>query len=249
MKRYSQGADYLDGFILRVAKKLFVPFSLCLGCWCVYLYTIGALDVVVLYRNFILRGSPPLPNSWYVFELFGFYIFFWVSYRMFCGAVVSLLSCSSLVLLVFCGLIFLPGWKVHWWLSSLAFPIGLVVASHEEFVVRYRKWIAVGIAGALAALYVVGLGFDIHSPGYNLLRVWWHCCVGLSSAIILYRFGMESSILSFLGGLSFELYLVHGCFVQVFSSLSTRPILYVPCVLVASFVAALALRKVLFHVR
>lgn len=231
---------YLDGFLIRSAHKLFVPFLICLSVWCVYLRICDRLDMVEMLFAFGRRGLTPLPNSWYLFELYLFYGLFWVSFMCFNG-IKAVLACTAMSVFAFVGLIISP-WGCEWWLSCLAFPAGLMFSALEPWVVANRKKIAVGAAISLALLYVGGQGLNIHSATYNLLRVLWYAVFSASCALVMYRFAIPSRVFEFVGKISFELYLVHGCYVIAFKGLCNQPILYV-----VSVVAASILTAVVFH--
>ncbi len=129
-------------------------------------------------------------------------------------------------------------WPCAWWLSSLAFPVGLIFATQEPWIVRNRKTAACVAAITLLILFVCSLGLNIHSVAYNFLRVLWYVVFAASCALVLYRFSIPSRVWECVGKISFELYLVHGCYIIAFKGLCGQPILYGLIVVAASILTA-----------
>lgn len=236
---------YLDGFVIRSARKLFMPFLFCLAVWCVYLKICGKLDVFAMLCAFGRRGSLPLPNAWYLFELYLFYILFWFSFMLLRG-LRAVAVCVVLSVFTFALFIVSP-WSCEWWLSCLAFPTGLMFSSLEPWIVANRKKVAVGTAILLASLYAAGRGLNIHSATYNLLRVLWYAVLSASCSLVIYRFSIPSLVFKFVGKISFELYLVHVCYVIAFNRLCVQPILYVVSVTAVSVTTAAAFHYARHH--
>ena len=145
--------------------------------------------------------------------------------------------CVILSVIVFVLFIVSP-WSCEWWLSCLAFPAGLMFSALEPWVVANRKKVAVGMAISLVLLYVGGQDLNIHSAAYNLLRVLWYVVLSAACALVMYRFSIPSRVFELVGKISFELYLVHGCYVIAFKGLCDQPILYVLIVIAASILTA-----------
>ena len=230
--------DYLEGFLIRSARKLFIPFLICLVAWCVYLTICDRLDVWGSLGSLYRRGMTPLPNAWYLLELSLFYVLFWLSFRWF-KAIKALLACMAMSAFVFVVLIISP-WGCEWRLSCLAFPAGLIFSALEPWIVANRKKIAFGAAISLVLLNVAGQGLNVHSAIYNLLRVLWYVVLSAACALVMYRFSIPSRVFNFVGKISFELYLVHGCYIIALKGLQNEPVLYVVSVIVTSGITAAA---------
>ncbi len=230
--RHGGDDAYLDGFIGRVTKKLFLPFLTCFLPWLIYLICKGTFHLQEMIDAFILHGDVPLPNSWFVFELYVFYLFFWFANNWFRDGR-SVWVCFFLVLMFFIVMIVLPGWKVYWWLTALAFPAGLIYRSYEKNFVEHRKvlvflgvfalWIAYGVGRLFGGLVIC-----------SLMRVGWHCLVGVVCVLGLYSVAVRVRFLDWVGAQSYELYLVHGCLMILLQNLQAWPMFYVVTVFVIS---------------
>ena len=121
MKQYAtKGNVYCNGFLIKRTKKL-LPSFLIISVLSILAENLTGLKILETgYGNV---GFIIVPNSWYVYVLFFYYIAFVLSCRILNEShkIVYMLLGATIVLIVFTTLIGLGDW---WWKSSFAFNAG-----------------------------------------------------------------------------------------------------------------------------
>ena len=154
-----------------------------------------------------MAGSigPILPYSWYVFCAILFYFVFYLAFRLAARPLIGILLCGAFTVALMAAFR-LMGWGAYWWISLPMFPVGLLFKYVE------RRWFDGMPAGRVAAamllvclaasaLRVAGVGGVQWATGFLLSLVW---------LLPLTLLNVSSKALAFLGGISYEVYLVQG---------------------------------------
>lgn len=124
-----KGDFYLDSFFSRRFLKVLVPYILATFLYCVLLWSPDQFRWES-FTSLLTEGKTILPFSWYVIEILVFYLFFYISYRYFHDAW-SLIILLTLVLALMYATFRLQ-YGNAWWISSLAFPTGILFAKWEK---------------------------------------------------------------------------------------------------------------------
>ena len=226
--------DYLDGFLRRRVLPLpLIYFA------CNMLYLIGRLamgETFDILRLICLLCGVELanPNAWFVVTLPILYLLFYaakrgcsdeaqVTRRLFLGTVAYVLV-GTAVTVAFSGVgrygVFLGRW---WYNTAILFPVGYLFGRREPeawswMKKGYRRWVACS-----AALFV---GSFLLSVPFAMVFYVTPVAIVLESLSavfftwILLLFSLRrratSWLLSFYGGLTLELYLMQGFFVNLF---------------------------------
>lgn len=208
-----KGKSYCNGFILKRAKKL-LPCFFFITILCVIAENLLNINILELGGGKI--GCILVPNSWYVYVLFFFYIVFAVCGRFFKKPIqiVSMLFGATFALILFTSIVNLGDW---WWKSSFAFNVGTLLPLLEE---KQRKN-ELGIAREKKILFfiftilVVSAILNVFSLSYYKVRSIFMIVLTTILPIYLYLVFKKvtfygNKILHFLGSLSYEIYLIHG---------------------------------------
>ena len=226
--------DYLDSFLKRRALPLLLVYF---ACNTVYLVgrlamgeTFGALRLACLLCGLELAN----PNSWFVVTLPLMYLLFYVSKnncpdeglvtrRLFLGTGAYILA-GMAVTLAFSGSgrygVFLGKW---WYNTAILFPLGYLFGRREpeawSWAKRgYRRQLACSVAlfvGSFLLSLVFGMVVPL-VPIALVLESLSTICFTWGLLLFSLRRRVTSRLLSFYGGLTLELYLMHGFFVNLF---------------------------------
>lgn len=189
-------------------------------------------------------------NGWFVYALPFLYLGFYLAFRFFGRERTALLMLSGWVFLYLVigtntdhnDWLFTGEW---WYNSILAFPVGVVFAKLEGRALPHLKkhYVLYLLAALLLFLPLFFLGeaaqslFSYYGENFGadhiVLRRW--CCL-LAQTLVLLDFLLlvvllvlkvrfHNALLTFLGGITLELYLVHGPFVEL---LSRAPLGFLP---------------------
>lgn len=260
--------NYLDGFLRRRALPLLLIYF---ACNTVYLVgrlamgqTFAARRLISLLCGFELAN----PNSWFVVTLPLMYLLFYVSKRG-CSdeAVVTRRLFLGVGIYILAGMAFSNGggyvlFRGRWWYNTaILFPLGYLFGRREQEIVAwmkgsYRKQVACSIA-FFAGSFLLSLVLMLtSSPILVTLALESFSAVCFTWALLLFslRRRVASPLLSFFGGLTLELYLMHGFFVNLFyqpfydmgSGIFTigSPVAYILLVLACGTAVALLFKQV-----
>lgn len=206
-----KGEAYLKGFFSRRIWKVLLPWLVATLLYGLVQWLSPQQWIDGIKQTFT-RGNPILPFSWFVLEILFFYLAFWCAYRFFPGIWkgIVLLALVILFMLLTIRLEYGQGW----WVSSLAFPAGIVFACYEKkwMVLCERHpagyWLALfGLAGLFCLGFIAGKRLSAFAFTVS------HICIGLMVALLTERLPLErlkTKIISFISSISYEIYLCQG---------------------------------------
>ncbi len=219
IKSYKTKENYLQRFLPKRLSPLFVAAVL-IGF--VFLSARVGMKENVRFQFFSF-GEPRQinPNGWFPIAITVLYIGFYLSYRFCKNKKVALgLTCAvALAYIVYCDF-FLFG---TWWYNTIpAFCAGLIFAEYEKpFIQSIKKHYILNVI-ILCVLNVVFIYFSVqHSREYNrFVQLLSQMASSVTFVLLLIVLGLKVKIgnkaLAFIGGMTLELYLIHGLFVHLF---------------------------------
>lgn len=230
------------GFVKAIVKLL--PTFLIASC--IYaVFEIAMGHQVHLWTN-ICNGSSnlPIPFTWYVPAILALYGIFYAANR-FCktnGRLV-LCICTGVVGYWILTAVVLQ-WPFYWWKTIGGFAAGVIFAEHEKSVrqlIAKRPRVVYGVSLLLfLAVYAI-TRVDVFSVRFAAQHLYF-AILGPVVALLMFRFSLASKALDFLGGYSYEIYIVHGAFVySLLHSFPSRS-LYFIAVVVCAILAGVLLR-------
>lgn len=202
-----KGESYLSSFISqRIGKALLLPFLLAVSI------------------NLIAFGNASLPNSWFVFAiLYGYFSFYVLAKYVKRAVVLNLFLLCLLYVFVIKGL----GFDRCWYISIMAFPFGLYYKMKEEKIkvlwsspIRY--YLTVPLSLCALALCV--------KSANEYLFLLCYILIPFIGANLWTRINIEKCgnvIVSFLAGISYEIYLVHGLVMNLIHDYISSNVLFV----------------------
>jgi len=214
---------YVETFLPRRLLRVLVPYWVCL-----LLYTLASLAFnlytksPVNLKNFLLSlaGAGEIAeNSWFVPAIVFLYVLFWLCIRFFKRKTALLLMLGVMAAL---SAVFITTGKMTVWSSSFfGFYVGVLwgfyIEKLEAFFRRrfHPKWLLAVLATSLF------LGIKILSNragllwGEHLAELFSSAMFCVVCALTLFKVKIGNGVLTFLGVISFEIYLLHGLFIQV----------------------------------
>lgn len=235
------GDAYLNDFLTRrVLKSLLAPYLL---AWLLYNRMLNNQAVPSLsdsVKNLFTSGQVTLPESWFVYAILVFYLFFYIVCKLRIHQV-GLVVC----LLVFAYMVIVSrvGYSRCWYVSALSFPAGILYADYGQKVLqRYLKNGSYNHMFMLFCCLVLALYFTKSLVGYSLVYVFLPLMLMSLFAqlniegLIKYRLGR------YLCSLSYEIYLSQGIGMFVIRKMQWNGVSYVMGVFLLTFLAAYVLR-------
>ena len=164
-------------------------------------------------------GNPPLPNSWYMYALFILYIFFHAVFSI-CGVQGrKALNWMWIGSFAYIACILLLGWGYWWYTSVLSFNIGIEYACMSQGVQSFvrKKLISFFVGSILFLLVFIFIYLRFVSDGMKIASlIALNVTLPIVMVWVIQVLGIVNlTSLKFLGGISYELYLVHGIFIYL----------------------------------
>lgn len=238
--------NYLVGFLKRRLKAILVPtFLVCAISASIYFFLLTREKTIIEAGIFSLKSI-----NWYVWEIIGCYVAFYVSYKVFDEKRATVLIwLLSLLFIVLCYII---GASNPWYGSTLCFPLGLSVAKNKELFWSWAKkfW------GLKSFLLVIVLGISIVTffvlpersvIGAIVSRNIASLSFVLLVTLLLYKTVVGNCLTDYLGRISFEIYLVHPLVIGIYHSAAfwiENATLFAVSVILTSVLLAAIMNKV-----
>ena len=221
-KSFLAKEDYLKGFLGKRIIPLLISFF--------------AADTLFQLAR-LSRVDPAFPAntySWFIFVIVIMYCIFFACFKLFKKNAELAVLGATILWCIGCRLLYA---ETYWYNSVLAFPAGLLLARHEEKINAFVKkcYFAVGAAFIIITgififlstndmrLYNMfsainsGISFDAVKEIQTVLQC--GCAVLFCGAIFIIslKLKLRGKVLSFLGSMTLEIYLVHVLFIEFFA--------------------------------
>lgn len=180
-------------------------------------------------------------NAWYVIAIPFFYLFFWLAFR-FCkreGTAIAWVTVGILAYMVLGALVDHNDWWMcgEWWYNTaLVFVLGILFGKYEKTITErlkkgYWLWLILAFVGTFAlfklAIYLTDTAWGYYGEWGDPLKVQHRLGCALSQNlasfsyvcflfIAMMKIRIGNKALEILGGLTLEIYLIHGLFVEMF---------------------------------
>ena len=218
--------NYLSGFLGRRLLKIIIPFVVVSFIYIVYRLkfikeTIGEMAI----QN--IHGTPFIFNGWFVYTIILFYLFFYISFKYIKNETLAILFIFILINAYILCAKFLE-FGVWWTYSSFTFILGIILAKHKnkfDKIVSHDRFRLVYIFAVTPILYVA-ISYNNLYALLHLRSSYAHdlfaninCLIIVFLLIVLItrlQFA-NSKILKFLGIISFEIYMIHGLFINIYT--------------------------------
>jgi len=228
-------AGYLDGFVPRAFVKLAVPLATATALECLFLVSRGEhLDLLQRGWQLLTAGRNFPYHSWYVYALLFHYLSFAAA---FAGGSVrrGLFLFAGFSLVYYTVFRFGLQWPSVWWRTSPAMLLGALWASGEERILAAIRRSGWRFYLAVCAVMAFGIVCEripaARLPAVKEARLLCLLTAGPATALAMYALrGVPRplvAVFTFLGGISFEIYLLHFLGERGFDRLfPNAPLLY-----------------------
>ena len=246
----SKSKTYLDNFFRKRLLKILVPF---ISIWMIYLiYRIGVNKESINFNYFIKLftvGKTVIYNGWFIDVIILIYIFFYLSFKFVENKRVAIII-NSMFIIIYIIIAIKLHYSFWWYNSILTFILGLVWAKNKDKIDEViDNNLFIILVGATFFMFVfhnydivlIKLGFT-SSYMYALAANMDNLIFTLYFTLLVKNINFENKYLLALGGISFELYMIHGLVIQYFAryyiSSKVNDVIFTVIVLVVSIILA-----------
>lgn len=230
-----KGKQYLQTFLPSKLVRIVLPAVLVV---LLHLLLCGGSGIGLSGRLRLVFscGNTLLPHFWFVWVILFDYLLFYLSFRFLRG------TAPRYAILVGSLALLLATWASDfdqcWWMCTLAFPAGAFYSDFEESIYSFCSRSERAYGFALFLLLLIGVGIYLipfpltQAVAYGIFPSILALCV---ARLPIDRWHLP--VLAFIGGISYELYLIHITMMSFFRGDTIRidsDIIYVLSVLALS---------------
>lgn len=202
---------FLDTFFVKRFWKVLKPMLIATLFYLLLFYLDYGVWKQNIIKNLVFKGYTPLPNSWFIFALLYYYTCFYVALRM--AGKRPIVLVLTIFALAIPYLVYTIGFSFgrEWWVTILSFPTGVLYAFYRDqlFPIIRRPIVMV--------LFTLIVGVIVYSKVELLLLLTYVFIPLVVVALLSYiRLPFGNYVLQFFGMISYEIYLLHGIFINLF---------------------------------
>lgn len=223
-KSFLKSSDYSKGFLKKRLSKVLVPYLVitfvrwieCFFCGTVY----SVKDVVLA----VVNGVPIVPFSWYIISIILWYIVYWALMKIFKQNYLGMVLGAFIVYIAYALTCIKLGYGIWWYIATPAIILGMVWAIFETKIIRSLKsntkrfWI-IYIICFFCLIFLLSKADSVVSilnfeNSDNIIFTLRNILITLCFVLSTLKFKIGNRGLSFLGKISFEIYLVQGLLIE-----------------------------------
>lgn len=252
--------NYLDGFIQKRMSKILTPFLSISTLYLIYRYFNGEIIDLSFFIDLFKHGSTVIYNGWFINIIILMYIFFYVSFKISKNSSVSIFL-NTVFIMVYIILAMKLKYGFWWYNSCLPFIVGLLWGKHkkkiDDFINRYYFIILI----ILTILLFISHQYDFLLGNFKIEDRYSYTFVAnldniiftLYFILLIKKINFSNKYLLFLGGISFELYMIHGLIMSILSrymiSSTINDIIYTSFILIFSVLSAWFINSLLKKIK
>lgn len=220
-KQYLKNENYKNGFLLKRLPTVLFPYILTNVFWFVCLNCTGNKTSVLDMLKGLVNGSPVVAHSWYVLSILVFYVVFWLL-MLVCKKRYWLMLVGGLIYYALCIVFCLKMNYGAWWFNTpYLLIVGMFWAIYEEKILKFLKKHYYLSAFTVFAIFLIV--FVLLTKANSLSEFPIKSIVSALFFVMFLLFGLlkfriGNPVLEYLGGISFELYLIHEIFLTIFKT-------------------------------
>lgn len=238
---------YERTILTRRIPAIAVPFLVLIPVYWLLYGLIGKPYSLLQLLNSLVSGSPIVRYGWYTECLILLYLVYFLGTRLCRKQPEKMAVVIPVLTLLLAWTLNRIGMAPFWYFSILAFPAGVIWAVYEKPLLsrvekHYGLWLAV-------SFLCFGAAFAGALKTFHTAFFWaTDLTLVLFMMVLLRKCTFGNPVLDFLGGLSFEVYSLHGFFMLLYRSrilYLESDLLWETAVLVSTIPAAWLLNRIL----
>lgn len=209
----NENKEYLKGFLTRRLISIYIPYVLAMFVSLTIFGIDNGWNEITTEK--LLRLFSGLDAIWFIKAIVIFYVAFFIVYRFLPK---NKFICITLIVLIEMGVTCFTGMNKQWYGSSLGFIIGIYLADHiNELKSKKNKIIPIVIFAFSSCFFEYIYAQNKDNLVFGNLIIRNLLCVSILCFILLVTkwIKVQNPILKFLGTISYEVFLIHSCIIEI----------------------------------
>ncbi len=240
MQGYKKKKNYMHSFLKKRAIKVLIPFLVANIIYGIVKSIMGQHFTVKDILLGMLGQCTIVENSWYPIAAMIMYGAFYLAVRVFAKRKIAICTIFIIIITMIEALIFYE--KSWWYISNFAFVVGMIISMYDERFDCWKIYVLSSIVGYIIISITDKYGSELGMSWlYVALPNLKSALLALLVVAIAFKLRRGANLIAtYLGEISYELYLLHGLciFVLVGSFKSTPLMLFFILVLGISILGA-----------
>lgn len=240
--------DYEKNFLSKRTFSILIPYAIVTPLY-MWIHNASFIEMIQGLYN----GFPVVSNSWFVIHIFLFYIVFWILMVLCNKKTVFMISGATLVITCWVWITFKNTESSYWYNCSHLLIIGMLWAVFGEKIInKIRNHYFVSLS-CFTALFLLNYFISRQKNGFELY-CYRNIMYVLSTMIfltIIQKISFKNQLISYMGKISFEIYLTHGFVILYLEKLKIKlnNIIFVILVLVLSIIISSGLHIIVNSIK
>ena len=200
--------------------------------------TLSLREILLSFVN----GKPLIRYSWFILTILVYYFLFWAAALLAKKDPAFLIALSGFLTFFFVFALKKLGYEEYWYNAAWCFPLGMLWQHRQQSIAavfRRHPWCYLALSGVIA-LWWIAIAEHFFLFGY-IARLCATVAVCIFVLLLMFKLQSTNPVLRFLGGISMEVYLVHGLVVTVLECFvvpDEQPALFIPILFFTSILLA-----------
>ena len=263
MYQLNRNEHYLQHFLSKRLSKILIPFlGLSVLTLFIRLFVFHEEITLQYFIDLFAKGSTVIYNAWFVHIIILFYVYFYVSFLLFAKKrLKAILMVFALSFVYMCGAIYLQ-YGFWWYNTCFTFTVGLFWANYEQEIELVIEKYFYRMVFLFTGLLFVSHNYSIILSVLHIEHPYvWALAANVDNIIFLLWFLLivrkfefaHHKGLAFLGGISFEIYMIHGIVMALtstyFTSSRVNDLLYTLFIVVTSISCSYGYQKIIRYLK
>ena len=254
--QYSNNATYMKNFLRKRLTRILIPFFVFIFIYVFYRATLGEVINMNFFLSFLKEHNNIIYNGWFINNIIVLYIIFYISF-------VKKDSKPAFFKVVFLTLVYIF-WEVYqshgdWeYVSTMSFLLGMFWMKKRGVIDRLieRNYFIYLVSFSILVYIFQNYEVILKEIDVSNTYVYYGIAGNLRTMVfvvyfllLINRLNFSNKYMDFLGGISFEIYMIHGLVMHYFSkffvSSELNDVIYTIVVLLVSIFSAYYINKII----
>lgn len=193
--------------------------------------------------KYIVTLTLPKWNNWYLKVQLILYIVFALIYRY--VKKYKLPVFSTLIILMIIAM-YVNGLDSYWYNSNLCFCLGIFLAKYKENIMNMAMFKKITLVCSLMCFTMLFIVLTLKGPklSYNISSIFISICFVAMILILDTMIPINSRLLSKLGNISLQVYLVHFILIEIFRTMSFNVNIEIVCIFIFTLIISILFNRI-----